>query len=607
MSLAQVLTAYHDPTHPGRMLVSARASVDAPRDLHSVERPRPRIVRRHMVTGEREYAASEWPHPYLPVHGHRDGEHEYFQLPPDWRWSLPVTHSLPTTEPAWLSCTLFFVWGSMRIAGLSSLDGTRAKVFWSVADAFHTLYAHWPTDVLFACTPEAQDDIERERSQKGWREFARKLPVVCPIDLFVRTASLDRTADGAASWYRPPFRFAPDEYCSLSEQRRDDLVLPLMESRRAWIVERRVVSMMFSLSELTRLPLHEVAVAHQTMLADALVEWVWMRSPLDFDAPRVVQGDPTDDELRRFEGASVLDAALGLHTCTVLMPDVRSLYPTVVLEYLRNEYPLMAEVFCVMVEFRVAERDPIRAASLKVITSSRYGTLKYGRYRDQRLAERITASGRRVQRESLDALERSGLAGLRVIAGDTDSLAIAVNRSVDTPEMTPRLVTTLNAGRKYALYKNDVDRFSTVFFVSNKSWAGVRASDGKIITRGLAQNRSVTPAFVLPLHHEWTRLVLTDAEFQQSASMRAEWIAARAKELRTTAWPVADLVVWPKPTRDHPDTDRGYVVLRNSREHIAYKDYMALGVSRLPVDVDYLVQLYFVDELTRHTQLLSTL
>ena len=413
------------------MLVSARTAPDSPRDLHSVPRPRPRIVRRNVVTGARDYGDHEWRSSRPPVHGERVGDHEHFALPPDWRWSLPDDTALPTAEPEWLRCTLFFVWGPARVAALANLCGGTIEVFWNASDAINALRGggdnnKWSTDVLLVCTAEAQDVVEEERSRRGWLDFARTLPVVCPVDLFVRTTSLDRTADGAASWYRPPFHFAPDKAFQMSERRRNDMAEALAADRRQWIDERRVVSMMFSLCELTRLPLHEVAVAQQTMLADALVEVVWMAVPLDLDAPRVVHGDPTSAELSHFEGASVLSARLGLHVKDVLMPDVRSLYPSVVLEYMRDEYPLMAEVFRVMIERRQSETDPVRAASLKVTTSSRYGTLKYGRYRDTTLAQRITAAGRDVQAESLRALADSSMFGLTVIAGDTDSLAISV-------------------------------------------------------------------------------------------------------------------------------------------------------------------------------------
>ena len=607
MSLTHIITAFHDPANASCMLVSARTAPDKPRDLYSVPRDRPHIVRRNILTGVREDATQLWHHDYAPVHGQRVDEHEYYQLPPDWRWSLPAGQTLPIVEPEWLRCTLLFVWGSERVAALCDLRDGRTDVFWRAEEALHALRGEWSaiTDVLLVCTAEAQDVVEEDRSRRGWREFARALPIVCPVDLFVRTTSLDRTADGTPSWYRPPFHFAPDGACVMSERRRNDMVEALVDDRRRWVNERRVVPMMFSLCELTRLPLHEVAVAQQTMLADALVETVWMAAPLDFDAPRVVHGDPTADELSHFTGANVLTAQLGLHRKPVLMPDVRSLYPSVVLEYMRDDYPLMAEVFRVMIERRSNERDPVRAASLKVTTSSRYGTLKYGRYRDTALAQRITAAGRDVQAESLRALAASSLVGLTVIAGDTDSLAISVEPGCMTASLQARLVRVLNAERRFALYKDQIDCFSCVFFISNKSWAGVRASDDVVVTRGFPQNKSVTPRFMLDAHCEWVRLVLRDAAFAQTESTRLVWIAARAVELRATQWPVADLVVWPKPTRDHPETDRGYVVLRHSRKHVPYHEHMRAGTSRLPVDVDYMVQLYFVDELERQSHLLG--
>lgn len=478
-------------------------------------------------------------------------------------------------------------------------DGT-CTITTSARDAFDRMPS---TDVLFVCTAEAQSAVDTERLQVGWRRFVETLPVVCNCDQFARVASLDRASDGSASWYRPPFVFDPRWVCALSDTRRAQLVTALARHRFDWIQTRGIVSMMFSLSLLTRLPLHEIAVARQTMLADALVEWVWMRDPLALDAPRLVLGDPTDSELRRFKGASVLKAKTGMHRGTVLFPDVRSLYPSVVLEYMQAEYPLIAELFRLMIELRANEHNPVHAASIKLITNSRFGTFKYGYYRDAELAERITAAGRRVQAESLEALQSSGITGVEVIAGDTDSLALAVQSDCDLAALQPRLVAALNGSRRFALYKADVDHFSAVFFINDKCWAGVRDADGQIVTRGFPQNRSVTPRFLLPSHREWTWRVLS-GEAGDSAA-RLAWIEKRAAELRAARPPLNDLVVWPKPTNKHPDTDRGYLVVRPVQQHVPYSAYVRPGETRAPVDIDYLVKVYFVDELTRHSHVLG--
>ena len=597
--LSQVLTAFHDPRNASQMLVSARESDGSPRRLFEVARPTPRIVRRNTITGHRSDCV-DWPYLRPPVHGQVHDNNEHYAVPPDWRWSLPF--DLPTEIPLWLRCTLFFSWDDGFVVAAHECHSATTHVYHSHREAFDAMPT---TDILIVCTATAQEAVEAERARLGWRAFVETLPVVCMCDSFARTASLDRTHDGSASWYRAPFLFEPRRLCHLSPLRCQQLVHALVIHRASWISSRGVVSTMFALSSLTRLPLHEIAVAQQTMLADALVEWVWMRDPLALDAPRPVHGDPSDQELERFKGASVLNAKTGLHRCTVLFPDVRSLYPSVVLEYMQEEYPLMAELFRLMIELRASERDPVRAASLKVITSSRYGTLKYGRYRNVALAERITEAGRQVQAESLAALEASGLQGIEVIAGDTDSLAIALTGQEDTPEFRAHLVDLLNGARRYSLYKSSIDCFSRVFFINNKSWAGVRSGDGEIVSRGFPQNRSVTPRFLLESHHEWTRLVLLSAPSEFDEARRRVWIDTRAAELRQNGVPLADLVVWPKPDAKHPDANRGYLVVKPGREHIAYADYMRLGESKRPVDVDYLVKIYFVDELMRHSQVLG--
>lgn len=599
MLLTEVLTAYHDPSAGGQhMLVSARSAAGEPRALHRIARPRPRVIRRRIDDGSLD-ECFDWSGRYPPAHGQVCGQYEHYALPPDWRWSLPAELALPTSPPSWLRCSMLFVWDD--VAAVASLqDPGELRIAWH----FDELAGALSTDILLVCTPLAEHALTQHRAAVGWMSFTAALPVVCTVDAFARNTSLDRTADGSASWYRAPFQFRPSSAVALSLQRRDELVASLVQHRREWLQERRVIDMMFSLSEMTRLPLHEAAAAGRTAIADALVEQTWMLEPLNLPPPQLTPRDESTEKTTTFEGGSVINAELGLHRRPVVMFDVSSLYPNVVLEYMSAEQPLLAAMFRRMIALRASERDPVRASSLKVATNARYGSLLYGLYRNAPLAAAITAEGRRVQHESLAALREHTFPGIDVIAGDTDSLVIAILPAVDSVNLVPQLLSVLNGSRQYARYKSDVDRMSVVFFVNNKNWAGMRAGSGEIVTRGLAQNRSVTPRFVLQAHHDWIRLVLTDELFQSQADRRTAWIRARGQQLRQAQWPIADLVVWPKPTRKHPDLDRGYVVVAPSREHVPYRDYIRSGRNQLPVDVDYLLQTYFYDDLARQSALL---
>lgn len=580
------------------MLVSARSAAGEPRALHRVARPHPRVIRRHVDDGSLD-ECFDWSGRYPPAHGQVRGQYEHYALPPDWRWSLPAELALPTSPPPWLHCTMLFVWD--EVAAASSLDDPRElRIEWHADELVRSLAA----DILLVCTPAAEHALQQYRASVGWAPFTTALPVVCAVDAFARNTSLDRAADGSASWYRAPFQFRPSAAVALSQHRRDELVAALVQHRREWLQSRRVIEMMFSLSEMTRLPLHEAAAAGRTAIADALVEQTWMLAPLSIPPPQLTPPAESTEKATPFEGGSVIKAELGLHRRPVLMFDVSSLYPNVVLEYLAAEQPLLAAMFRRMIELRAGERDPVRASSLKVATNARYGSLLYGLYRNAPLAASITAEGRRVQQESLAALREQTFSGIDVIAGDTDSLVVAISPAIDNEFLVPRLLSVLNGSRQYARYKADVDRMSVVFFVNNKNWAGLRADSGEIVTRGLAQNRSVTPRFVLQAHHDWIRLVLTDEFFQSQADQRAAWIRTRGQQLRQAQWPVADLVVWPKPTRKHPDPDRGYLVVAPSHEHVPYLDYIRSGRRQMPVDVDYLLQTYFYDDLARHSALL---
>lgn len=579
------LTCFPNPHDAHTVLVSCRD--DGQRTLRAEEPLRPRVIR--CRGAEREFV-DQWPG-FTPAHGHRaaaDDDSLLYSVPPHWRLRAP---DMPVQKPPWLRCVLLFVWSDTMAA--VHFDGDTCVVD-STSRALGLLRTRrWSPDVLFVCTQAAADAVRQRRNQLGWLAVAQWAPVVCAPDNFARSTSLDRAADGSGAWYRPPFLLDP--LAHMSAVARQEAAHRLAVHRAQWIEERALLDMMFALVELTRLPLHEVAEAQQTVLADALIERTWCDDPLNVPPPRLAPpGGPSDEERRRFAGASVLDARIGLHCGTVLWPDVSSLYPNVVREYLADDYPLYATLFARMIEFRRDQRDPVRAGSAKVVTNAVFGSRKHGRYRDVQLAERIAECGRRVQRESIEAV-RAAVYGVELLGGDTDALAWAVRGDVATTRAA--LLTALNGQRRFALYKAQMDEFSCVLLVNNKSWAGLRADDGRIVTKGLAQNKSDTPRFVLASHHEWCRLVLTDVTFQTNAAVRTEWLERRAAQLVATRHALRDLVVWPKPTLQHPETERGYLLVARTRTEVPYVEYARPGRSRLPVDVARLVQLYLVNPL----------
>lgn len=583
------LTAFHDPRRYGQALVSVRDESTGNRVLIPVRRRQPRVVLRSIADGT--LSDGGWPG-FWPAHGEIIGDHAYYALPPEWRVNADV--QLPTEEPDWLRCVLLFVWGPAKISALACLKGCRQpEAFGSPVAAFDALRNSWKPDILFVCTVRAREALNQLQSTTDRFDLLTWLPVVCFPDEFARAASLDSNG----GWYQPQILFNPDKNTVRMGRRLDALT----QHRARWIADRGIVAMIFALSRITGLLIHQVADLQQTQLADALIEQTWASNPLVLQPPQLAVVAETDNH---FEGGSVLEATLGLVKATVLWPDLSSLYPNVVREYLADEYPLFARLFSTLIELRQKQVTPIWALTIKVVTNSVFGTRKFGRFPDPGLAARITECGRLVQTESKDSLLRH-VGGVSVCAGDTDALAIRLNPNNDTPTTRKAVLAALNGTRKHALYKERMDEFSCVFFVTNKSWAGLRSDNHEIETRGLAQNKSGTPKFVLPAHQEWIRLVLTDEKFQRNADERTRWIEQQSAWLRNTPHRVDDLVVWPKPTRAHMDTERGYLVLAGSREHASFIDYMTGPYVYRPVDVSYLVEQYFTKELLRQHELIK--
>lgn len=552
------ITAFHDPADSNRLLVVQRTS--GANQL--VSRPRP---------------------PCKGVFGGRE-------LPPPWA----VPHDCPATPPADLRIALLLVWpGGSAVCAQSP--------GWApVIDGADVLLTALNTDVLFVCGDAAVAAVDAFEQRHGLRERYRVAPVLCDPDQFVRGASLDRDAAGQPVWYKPPVDFVPDPV-GMSGAYIRTRASALIEHRRAWIDAMRIVPTMFALSHLTQLPLHMVARPQQTQIADALIDSVWAEHPSELPPPVINMGDGGGAHHAKFRGASVLAAKQGLHLGWVALPDVQSLYPSTVREFLADEYPLIARLFEQMINARRAATDPITNKSLKVCTNAVFGSRKHGRYQCVVLSERIAALGRQVQDESVARM--ANVAGVTVLGGDTDALALGIDADLPLDELLTDVVRVLNAGRTHVLYNTVVDVYRPFFFVSNKSWAGVERHTGRIVTRGLMQNRSVAPQFVLPKHEEWVRRVLLDKSFLDAAT-RLAWIDATARELEQTPHRLDQLLVWPKPTHVHPDTDRGYFVLCDTHQHVPRREYLDPRKQWPPVDVAYLVRVYFADEVRRHHALL---
>lgn len=581
------LTVFHDVNGFDSLAVSCK---DEQGRRTFVCYPRPRSP--HVVCvrddGTRSLHAAA-PVAFEPAYGQRIAEARWYPVVMPWRVTVPAGLALPDQPPEWLVEVLLFVWGDQRRLAALHVGGTTWR-FDSAQDALDHAHRHSGCDLLYLCTTLAVQEFERYRTTHGAFECSRRLPLVCVPDDFVRVTALGE------HYRQPAFSPRPDDV--YSESRLGEICAAYAEHRQRWLAQRDIPAMMFALARITGLPLHAVASPRQTELADALIECTWAAAPLDFPPPEPVPASVERDQ-SKFRGASVLDAVRGIHYCRVLMPDVGSLYPNVVREFLADEYPLYARVFEIMLRERATAQTPDQAAALKVCGNSVFGSRTHGRYPDRRLAELIAEYGRRVQQESLALLAGTLPQHARVLAGDTDSLALWLHESVSAQT----LVATLNGQRIFTRYKPDVDAFVALLLINNKSWAGLRA-DGSVVTRGLMQNRSITPRFVVPAHREWIHRLLTERAFAANSALQDEWIQQQRTALRAQAWSAADLACHPKPTADHPGSDRAQMHLFGMAAPVALCEYVQPGRSWPPVDIDYLLRVYFTDELARHLDVL---
>jgi len=580
-----VITAARHPTDASQVLLACRAEGSSIRHLL----PAPRAVRDVVVVsddGSIQLLPGDPSQPIVP-HGARRDSRRFYPLSLAWR--VDPVHELPRTAPDWLVCAGLAVWRA-GVAAVGVFGRNQVRVFGTLAHALEWLYA-LGADIVFAMTPEAVHALEAQRTTLGHAEFRRRVPVLCDPDQFIRGANINRTPEGEPVFYRAPLLFVPP--ADAHPLRVREVATHLFAHREQWIAAVEVIPMMFALSALSGLPLHETAVPQQTALADALIECTWLQAPTEVPPPELMRGQDAEDE-EKFKGGGVLEATLGFSEW-VYHPDVRSLYPNCTREFLGAEYPLLARLFGQMIDLRAAESDPVRKRGYKTLTNAVFGSRLYGLYRNRVVAEKITAAGRQVQRESLQRLAAWGYATL--VAGDTDSLAVmsAMRSAQYSDAFRNELVERLNTGRAFVLYNTTVDVYSRMLFISDKSWAGVRHPSGDIVTRGFMQNRSTTPAFLLPAHREWTQRMLCDHEFDP-----VRWLEITAKTLVSAQHPLGDLVVWPKPTNAHTSSDRGYFVVAPTREHVPYAEYMDSAHEQLPVDVAYLVEMYFTAELRRH-------
>lgn len=239
------------------------------------------------------------------------------------------------------------------------------------------------------------------------------------------------------------------------------------------------------------------------------------------------------------EGGFVLDAIPGLYP-RVVFSDFNSLYPSHIIAvnigpdtlvkdnfqgpknkapngvYFRTDFVSgMSEVSSYLLNTRAVIRGQMKAVTddieykaldlqqnaIKELTNSIYGcTLLWGgRYNSKTIGEAITYSGRTYLPFGVEWYKQRGIT---LIAGDTDSLAVALDESQDAEKLTSEFVNDLRAYVKeqFNYYRPEMLKmsveekktFAPMLILAKKNYAG-RRLDGKIDIYGLQAKKGNIP------------------------------------------------------------------------------------------------------------------
>ncbi len=172
---------------------------------------------------------------------------------------------------------------------------------------------------------------------------------------------------------------------------------------------------------------------------------------------------PRPEPARRFAGGLTDSPRTGIFH-NVWHVDIRSLYPSIILSDQmcprRDHHGVFPAMLRELRKFRLAAKDASRQAddraerdhfnalqsSFKILINSFYGYLGFSQatFNDFEMAEKVTATGRKILRSMVDFLEQTKA---QVIEIDTDGIYFTPPPEVDDPaELTGKLQATLPSG-----------------------------------------------------------------------------------------------------------------------------------------------------------------
>lgn len=442
--------------------------------------------------------------------------------------------------------------------------------------------------VLFTSCDALIEHVRVMRRQTHARQFRMQLPCVCNPDRFILHANINIDDSGHPIVYSPPFHFLPDEHAGCyNPDVLASKAAQLASHRIAWIQRMKILEFACSLRQITGMSFSAALTPTASKLSDAMIESVFVKSDGRFELP-VRKPHP---EKSTFEGGLVLDLPRGQFSGDIVVFDASSMYPSMVVEF--NLDALLSELF----RFLIAERQhhgklTMNGRAIKVITNGVFGSRMHGEFADPQLAAEITRRGREVLSEAVRRTEAIG--GFTVLAGDTDSLIVLCTRAPDI------LLEELNRSWSFVRFKIDA-RFMSLYMLTRKSYFAIQRT-GEYYVRGLESVQSGVLPIIKSIHREWQRQVA--GHLLTNKSDADDWVTQQAARLiENPPDGLLALCSTPKPTRQHPETDRAQFY-REDKTFVPRYEMMRFGSVHSSADLQYWIKLQLVEPLLRYNDAL---
>lgn len=347
-----------------------------------------------------------------------------------------------------------------------------------------------------------------------------------------------------------------------------------------------------------------------------------------------------DIDYQSVEGAYVIDAVPGLYP-KVIFSDFNSLYPNHIIannigvdtklngnfdKYPHNTAPNGVKYrtdiqsgMAATVEHLLGTRAEIRKQienvqdvivlkgmdlrqnSVKELANSTYGVAAQwgGRYYDREIAESITASGRYYLPYAQKWFAERGR---KVIAGDTDSFAVAYEDGDNPEEMTDAFVLDLRKHLKeeFNCYKPErlkmsvePDKtFTPMLVLAKKNYVG-KKPDGEISITGLQAKKGNVPAWSSKICVDVLEKVLSQ---KYNCEYFERYVQRRKEELETGKIPLEDFFISARLSKDVDSYESQLPHLRVAKRLIDAGHHIPTYTTITYVITNILEEIVYVDE-----------